>query len=89
MQCYESEALRLQLLADARALIPQTPFDPLALDQALDEFHIERIRDYGTLGPARRAEIAGRVSQLSSSEFDAMHLRASQAGAVSPSPCLS
>lgn len=67
MQCYESEALRLQLFADTRLLIPDTVFDPLALDQALDEFNIRRIREYESLNLARRAELAGRAAELSSS----------------------
>ena len=65
MQCYESEALRLQLYADARLLTPGTPFEPLALDQALDESDIERIRQYEALDLTRRAELAGRAARLS------------------------
>ncbi|MGA8259829.1 MAG: hypothetical protein WB783_06390 [Arenicellales bacterium] len=66
MQCYESEALRLQLYADARLLTPGTPFDPLALDQALDEFEIQRIGEYEALGLTRRANLARRAAEISS-----------------------
>lgn len=65
MQCYESEALRLQLYADTCRLMPDTAFDPLTLDEVLDEFEVERMHDYHALEPARRGELARRVNQLS------------------------
>lgn len=65
MQCYESEALRLQLYADTRRLTPDTQFDPLALEEVLDEFGVEHINEYNALAPGRRGELARRAGELS------------------------
>ncbi|MFZ0486886.1 MAG: hypothetical protein WAL83_07800 [Arenicellales bacterium] len=65
MQCYESEALRLQLYADAHRLRPQTVFDPLTLDEVLDEAHIEGIAQYNAIEPAQRTTLVEKVNRLS------------------------
>jgi hypothetical protein len=64
MQCYETEALRLQLYADTRAVLPDVAFDPLSLDEVLDESGISRMQAYMALEPGRRAELARRAGQL-------------------------
>lgn len=64
MQCYESEALRLQLYADTRRLLPETAFDPLALDEVLDEAHVDAVAQYNALEPERKADLAKRVNRL-------------------------
>lgn len=65
MQCYESEALRLQLYADTRRLLPETAFDPWVLDEVLDEARVEGIAQYNALETAQKADLAKKVSQLS------------------------
>jgi len=65
MQCYESEALRRQLYAETCRLLPETPFDPLALDEVLDDADVGGIAQYNALESAQRGELARRVSRLS------------------------
>ena len=63
MHCYESEALRLQLFADAHAVMPDIAFDPWALEEVLDEFEVGGMQAYLALDPPRRAELANRAGR--------------------------
>jgi len=64
MQCYESEALRLLLFAETSRTYPDTVWDRFALENALHEFGVDRVRDYNRLEPERRSELARRANQL-------------------------
>ena len=64
MQCYESEALRLLLFAEAKRTYPDTGWDRFALENALHEFGVERVHDYNRLEPERRSDPVRRANQL-------------------------
>lgn len=64
MQCYQGEALRLQVYLEAHVLIPEVTFDQLMIDQVLDEFEVETHGDYMELEPLGRVELAKRLSRL-------------------------
>lgn len=64
MQCYQGEALRLQVYLEAHVLIPEIPFDPLMIDQVLDEFEVGTCQAYMELEPPQRVELAKRLNGL-------------------------
>lgn len=76
MHCYESEALRLWLYVETHLLQPDTVFDRLALDQALDEFQIQGLQEYQELDAEARVGLARRVHQLSPRKRSSAQLRA-------------
>lgn len=64
MQCYQGEALRLQVYLEAHVLIPEITFDLLMIDQVLDEFEVRTHKNYMELEASGRVELAKRLSQL-------------------------
>lgn len=75
MQCYESLALRLQLLSECRLFQPDAVLDAFVLEDVLDEYGIHDFSTYNSLEPSRRLDLARRASQLSSGVGRTTHSR--------------
>lgn len=75
MQCYESLALRLQVFAESRLVLLDTVFDPFVIEDVLDEYGVQDFSMYNSLEPARRIDLARRVSQLCPGARSRMHFR--------------
>lgn len=66
MQCYENLALRIKLQNETAAVFgDDTDLDDLGMDDALDEFGIETLDDFGHLDRDRLYRLIRRVHDLS------------------------
>jgi hypothetical protein len=68
MQCYERQAMYLQLAAEAVIEIPHLQFDRILLDEVLSDFSIQGFNALITLDNKRKRQLIKHIKEISESQ---------------------